>query len=548
MFWEYHADRTGALLDTLDSVLWGGDVLPLSGVWRFELDPADEGLVASWENRTLADRIRLPGPPPGPGLRRRRLGRHEVDRRDRGQVLVHRAAVRAVSAAGQHQGAVLAPARQALRRPRLVPARRRVPAGLAGQAGRAAPRAAALGDARLARRDELVGSNDSLSTPHEYDLGAALAPGKHRLTIRVDNRMVVDVGVNSHSVTDHTQGNWNGIVGPDRAVAPGRPVWIDDLQVYPQRGRASRSRVRGQDRQRDRRGRPGTRNRRLRSVASRRQRTAPRRPPLASKDVRRVVGRRRAAPSRPSRRSARRAGSGTSSRPCSYRLAATLEAGEARRHARGHASACARSPRRARSSSSTAARPSSAARWSAASSRRPAIRRPTSRPGSASSRIAKAHGLNLIRFHSWCPPEAAFVAADELGFYYHVECASWANSRPRSATASRSTSGSTSETDRILEGLRQPPVVRPDALRQRAGRAKTPEYLGRLGRALQGAGPAPAVHERRRLAADPREPVPRHARPAHPGLGRGAQVAHQRAAAGDAHRLPRLRPKRAACR
>jgi beta-galactosidase/beta-glucuronidase len=35
----------------------------------------------------------------------------------------------------------------------------------------------------------------------------------------------------------------------------------------------------------------------------------------------------------------------------------------------------------------------------------------------------KAHGLNLIRFHSWCPPEAAFIAADELGFYFQVECA-----------------------------------------------------------------------------------------------------------------------------
>ena len=37
----------------------------------------------------------------------------------------------------------------------------------------------------------------------------------------------------------------------------------------------------------------------------------------------------------------------------------------------------------------------------------------------------KAHGLNLIRFHSWCPPEAAFIAADELGFYFQVECAVW---------------------------------------------------------------------------------------------------------------------------
>ena len=42
-------------------------------------------------------------------------------------------------------------------------------------------------------------------------------------------------------------------------------------------------------------------------------------------------------------------------------------------------------------------------------------------------RICKAHGLNHIRFHSWCPPKAAFIAADELGFYYQVECSSWAN-------------------------------------------------------------------------------------------------------------------------
>ncbi len=39
----------------------------------------------------------------------------------------------------------------------------------------------------------------------------------------------------------------------------------------------------------------------------------------------------------------------------------------------------------------------------------------------------KAFGLNHIRFHSWCPPEAAFQAADQLGFYFQIECASWAN-------------------------------------------------------------------------------------------------------------------------
>jgi len=34
---------------------------------------------------------------------------------------------------------------------------------------------------------------------------------------------------------------------------------------------------------------------------------------------------------------------------------------------------------------------------------------------------AKQYGLNFFRFHSCCPPQAAFQAADELGFYMQVE-------------------------------------------------------------------------------------------------------------------------------
>ena len=40
-------------------------------------------------------------------------------------------------------------------------------------------------------------------------------------------------------------------------------------------------------------------------------------------------------------------------------------------------------------------------------------------------KVCKSYGLNNIRFHSWCPPEAAFIAADNLGFYLHVECNTW---------------------------------------------------------------------------------------------------------------------------
>ena len=36
-------------------------------------------------------------------------------------------------------------------------------------------------------------------------------------------------------------------------------------------------------------------------------------------------------------------------------------------------------------------------------------------------RVGKEYGLNHWRFHSWCPPEAAFAAADELGIYLQPE-------------------------------------------------------------------------------------------------------------------------------
>ena len=37
----------------------------------------------------------------------------------------------------------------------------------------------------------------------------------------------------------------------------------------------------------------------------------------------------------------------------------------------------------------------------------------------------KEYGINHVRFHSWCPPKAAFVAADKLGIYLQPELPFW---------------------------------------------------------------------------------------------------------------------------
>jgi hypothetical protein len=81
--------------------------------------------------------------------------------------------------------------------------------------------------------DKEIGLQNSMAAPHQYNLSNFLSPGKHTITIRIDNRIKdINVGPDSHSLTDHTQGNWNGINGRMEIIAE-NPIYIDDLQVYP---------------------------------------------------------------------------------------------------------------------------------------------------------------------------------------------------------------------------------------------------------------------------------------------------------------------------
>ena len=76
-----------------------------------------------------------------------------------------------------------------------------------------------------------IDHQDALQVPHRYVV-SSLTPGKHLLTLRVDNRMHIDVGSNAHSVSDHTQSNWNGVIGTiNMKTLPA--MAIDHIQVYP---------------------------------------------------------------------------------------------------------------------------------------------------------------------------------------------------------------------------------------------------------------------------------------------------------------------------
>ena len=78
-----------------------------------------------------------------------------------------------------------------------------------------------------------VGHDMSLSTPHRFDVTKYIKVGEqNEIAIRVYNGIEnVCVGQDSHSVTDQTQGNWNGIVGRIELQAQWKKLYIKKVSI-----------------------------------------------------------------------------------------------------------------------------------------------------------------------------------------------------------------------------------------------------------------------------------------------------------------------------
>lgn len=80
---------------------------------------------------------------------------------------------------------------------------------------------------------------DYISVPHDHDLTDFVTPGKtHRITLCIDNRFQYNTHKWNHAHTEFTQINWNGILGEIKLVATD-PVYVDDMQLYPHIGTKS---------------------------------------------------------------------------------------------------------------------------------------------------------------------------------------------------------------------------------------------------------------------------------------------------------------------
>lgn len=205
--------------------------IDLSGAWRFRLDPDDQGITESWFNSSLPDSMVLPG-----SLNENGIGN---------EVTPDTGWTGTLTSPMWHKEERFAPYREPGHTKILFwlqPDKHYIGAAWY-------QREVEIPDAWSGKHISLylerchwetqlwvdgqdMGMRNSLSTPHAYDVAAVMTPGKHTLTLRVDNRYKIEVGVNAHSVSDNTQTNWNGIIGAMRLDARER-VHIADVQVYP---------------------------------------------------------------------------------------------------------------------------------------------------------------------------------------------------------------------------------------------------------------------------------------------------------------------------
>ena len=78
-----------------------------------------------------------------------------------------------------------------------------------------------------------AGECDSISTPHTYNITKFVQAGKtHRLTIMIDNTDMYNLGDVASGLSDDTQTIWNGIIGKMEINATTK-TYIKDVQVFP---------------------------------------------------------------------------------------------------------------------------------------------------------------------------------------------------------------------------------------------------------------------------------------------------------------------------
>ena len=258
-----------------------------------------------------------------------------------------------------------------------------------------------------------VGIQNTLVVAKQFEL-PILSPGKHTITLCIDNRIKkINVGVNSHSISDHTQGNWNGIISK-MYIKDLPAVTINDIQLY-----------------------PDIKNKNVHVKISINGKAIA---PIQLSIQASFIGKKNKLPYIVKKLYLK---SDTTVveitypmanecllwdefSPTLYQLNAQVTSGKevfAKQVQFGMRDFKVSGTR------FTINGRLAYLRGTVNCCEFPLTGYPAMDVPSWEKilKVAKSHGLNHMRFHSWCPPEAAFMAADKLGFYLQVEAPTWPN-------------------------------------------------------------------------------------------------------------------------
>lgn len=190
-----------SLVGQVDSARADDSTMPLAGTWKFRLDGENVGVKEKWFTQKFDDTIKLPGTTDEnhKGIKK---DEKAIDRLSR---------VWYWKGPAWYQRQVTIPDAWAGKRITLLFERSK--------------------NTRVWVDQTFCGWEDTLSALQFFDVTKAMTPGKHTITVVVDNAKLPPVGP-SHAVDERTQTNWNGIVGRMELRATD-PVWLEDVQVYP---------------------------------------------------------------------------------------------------------------------------------------------------------------------------------------------------------------------------------------------------------------------------------------------------------------------------
>lgn len=265
---------------------------------------------------------------------------------------------------------------------------------------------------------KMAGSNDDISTAQKYDLSSYLSPGSHTISILVDNgKQAVPEKVygSSHAYSASTQTNWNGIIGT--FYLESMPLCgIEDIQLYPDATRKS-VKIKVSLRQADKMPEKGI----LSFYAEAWNTDKSHKTPVQTIEIDRTkevqefelaLG--------------KSALAWSEFTPALYRLSVSLHAGE---YTDMQQATFGMRNFRTQGRQFSINENITFLRGKHDACVFPLIAHTTMDVETWRHyfQVAKQYGINHYRFHSWCPPEACFEAADIEGIYLQPELPVWGN-------------------------------------------------------------------------------------------------------------------------